>query len=79
MHREKPDLPAGVNVKGVVMILAECIVGVDGQVEQVQIVSPSSNPKLNQLAEASFHKYQFKPATYQGEPVRFKSIEVMTF
>lgn len=79
VHREKPDLPAGVNVKGVVMILAECIVGVDGQVEQVQIVSPSSNPKLNQLAEASFHKYQFKPATYQGEPVRFKSIEVMTF
>ena len=79
VHREKPDLPAGVSVKGVMMILAECIVGVDGQVEQVQIVSPSANQKLNQLAEASFHKYQFKPATYQGEPVRFKSIEVMTF
>lgn len=79
VHREKPDLPAGVNVKGVVMILAECVVGVNGQVEQVQIVSPSSNDKLNQLAEASFRKYQFKPATYQGEPVRFKSIEVMAF
>ena len=61
------------------MILAECIVATDGTVEKVNLVSPSKSKKVNELAIQSLHRYRFKPATYKGNPVRFKSVEVLSF
>lgn len=79
LHRESPSVSDKNDNAEITMILAECIVGLDGNVETVNIVSPAEDQQLNQLALESFKKYQFKPATFNGEPVKFKSIEVISF
>lgn len=78
LHREKIQLPADYKSKEMTMILGECIVGADGQVETVSLISPADDERLNRLAAEAFKKYRFKPATYNGNPVRFKSIEVVS-
>lgn len=78
LHREKVNPPADFKSKEMTMILGECIVGTDGQVEAVSLLSPADDERLNRLATEAFKKYRFKPATYNGNPVRFKSIEVVS-
>lgn len=78
LHREKIQLPADYKSKEMTMILGECIVSADGQVETVSLISPADDERLNRLAAEAFKKYRFKPATYNGNPVRFKSIEVVS-
>lgn len=78
LHREKIQLPANYKAKEMTLILGECIVGADGQVETVSLISPAEDERLNRLAVEAFKKYRFKPATYNGRPVRFKSIEVLS-
>ncbi|NIT58326.1 MAG: hypothetical protein GWN00_19495, partial [Aliifodinibius sp.] len=79
-HREKPEItPELKESDEFVMILAECTVGKDGTVEKVNLLSGARDKKLNQLATTAFQKYRYQPATYNGEPVRFKTIEVMSF
>ncbi|GEM_PF-5964919 len=79
IHREKPNIPASLKGDELQMILAECIVSVDGKIESVKLLTPSENEQLNQIALNALHKYRFQPATYRGKPVRFKTIEVMSF
>lgn len=79
IHREKPTLPANVKTKEMAMILAECIVGIDGNVETVELLSGTDNQRLNDAALASFKKFRYRPATHNGDPVRFKSLEVIAF
>ncbi len=79
IHREKPNVPASLKGDELQMILAECVVSVDGNIESVKLLTPAENEKLNQIALNALHKYRFKPATFHGKPVRFKTIEVMTF
>ena len=61
------------------MILAECVVDTNGEVTSVTLVNGADDQHLNQIAMESFRKYRYKPATFNGDPVRFKSLEVMAF
>ncbi len=79
IHREKPFVPKDLKGDELVMILAECIVGEDGKVEQVKLLSPADKPELNRIAIDAFKKYRYQPATYKGKPVKFKAIEVLSF
>lgn len=64
---------------GVTMVLAECVVDTNGHVTEVKLVNGADDQQLNQVAVESFKQYRFKPATFNGNPVRFKSLEVLTF
>lgn len=77
LHKETPVPPAG--FKGAVLVLAECIVGVNGEVEAVTILSAGNDPRLSELTVDVLKKYRYKPATYNGAPVRFKTIEAVKF
>lgn len=77
LHKEKPVPPA--DFKGAVLVLAECIVGVSGEVESVTVISAGNDPRLSDLTVAALKKYRYKPATYNGNPVRFKTIEAVKF
>jgi TonB family protein len=67
------------NSSGVTMVLAECVVDTNGHVTEVKLVNGADDQQLNQVAVESFKQYRFKPATFNGNPVRFKSLEVLTF
>ncbi len=77
VHRDKPFIPLRLRSDKKIVIEAECVVDIDGRVESVNILSPTKNPQLNQLALNSFKNYRFKPATYKGNPVRFRSVELL--
>jgi len=77
LHKEKPVPPA--DFKGAVLVLAECIVGVSGEVESVTVISAGNDPRLSDLTVAALKKYRYKPASYNGNPVRFKTIEAVKF
>ena len=79
IYKEKPKLPPEVNPKEMTMILAECVVDVDGNVEQVELLSVADDDQINTIALNSFKKFRFRPATYNGSPVKFKSLEVIAF
>jgi len=79
VYRANPSLPQDIKSKEFTMVLAECVVGWDGKVEDVTLVSPSKDARIDQIARESFREFRFKPATYNGDPVKFKSIEVIAF
>ncbi len=79
VYRANPSLPKEIKSKEFTMVLAECVVGWDGKVEDVTLVSPSKDARIDQIARESFREFRFKPATYKGDPVKFKSIEVIAF
>ncbi len=79
LYRASPRLPKDIDTKEFIMVLAECIVGWDGKVEDVMLVSPSKDARIDQIARESFREFRFEPATYKGDPVKFKSIEVIAF
>jgi tetratricopeptide (TPR) repeat protein len=64
---------------GVTLVLAECVVDTNGYVTEVKLVNGTDDQRLNQVAVESFKQYRYKPATFNGNPVRFKSLEVLTF
>ena len=72
-------MPSWLNYDGVHKIRVECIVDTDGRVESVSLVKPSTNKSLNKLAADTFKRYKYKPATFQGNPVRFKVVEIIIF
>ena len=77
-HRIKPEIPEELRGEGLIMIRGECTVGLDGKVEAVRLITPSSVEALNQLAIHTFQEFRYQPATYQGKPARFKCTELMT-
>ncbi len=77
LHKEKPVPPA--DFKGAVLVLAECIVGTNGEVESVTVISAGNDPRLSDLTVAALKKYRYKPASHNGNPVRFKTIEAVKF
>lgn len=78
-HIEVPKLPSHLKTDQMIMVLAECTVGTDGIVENIKVVSPAENEAYNALAVKTLRKYRFKPATMNGKPVKFKSVEVISF
>ncbi|RMF56537.1 MAG: hypothetical protein D6748_13235 [Calditrichaeota bacterium] len=79
VHKETPRLPPSVKKGDMLMILAECVVSVKGNVESVKLLTPLDDERINQVALNALKNYRFKPATFRGKPVRFKTVEVMTF
>lgn len=79
LYRARPTLPASIQAEEIPMILAECVVGTDGRVEEVNLVSGADDKRINQLAADAFKQFRYKPATYRGKPVRFKALEVLAF
>lgn len=86
LHKEKPGLPRNWAAGKFSMLRGECIVGVNGQVEDVRIISilsPGVSPKeyepLIDLTVQTLMKYKFKPATFNGDPTRFKIIETLNY
>ncbi len=77
----RPEIkaPQSWNYGGYSIIKAECIVGVDGRVEDVKLLIRGKDRRLDQLAIKGFKKYRYKPATYKGKPVKFKVIESIDF
>ncbi len=81
VQKNKPEIAKKTAKKkeGVTMVLAECVVDTNGEVTSVTLVNGADDQHLNQIAMESFRKYRYKPATFNGDPVRFKSLEVMAF
>jgi TonB family protein len=79
LHREKPLMPSWLKYEGIHKIRVECVVDTDGRVEKVSLMKPSTNKALNKLAVDTFERYKYKPATFQGNPARFKVVEIIIF
>ena len=79
LHIAVPEVPQSLRSEDLVMVLAECVVGTDGEVESVKLVSPAENDAYNKLAKDALQQYRYKPATFSGMPVRFKAVEVLSF
>lgn len=79
VQKVKPDIPRTWDYGGFSLIQAECIVNEYGLVESVTLTTPSPNKRLNSIIEETLKKYKYKPATYQGQPVRFKVDETINF
>lgn len=77
LRHDLPFIPRRLRSDEPLRIEAECVVSKDGEVESVNILTPTKNPQLNQLALNAFRNFRFKPATYKGNPVRFKVVEVL--
>ena len=58
-------------------VQAQCIIGTDGIVESVDIVEAHNDKRINHLIVATLRNYRFEPATYRGQPIRYKVIETV--
>ncbi|HQU73937.1 MAG TPA: energy transducer TonB [Calditrichia bacterium] len=79
LTRAEPDVPPNLDYGGFAIVRAECVVGVDGRVESVNIVSSGQNQRLNSITAQALKNYRYRPATYKGKPVRFKVLETINF
>ncbi|MFQ5583447.1 MAG: energy transducer TonB, partial [Calditrichia bacterium] len=79
VQRQKPVLPSWLKYEGTYKIRVECTVDRQGRVENVKVLSPSGNEVLDKLAVDTFKQFRYKPATFRGEPVRFRVVEIMIF
>ena len=77
VRKDLPFVPRRLRSDDKLSIEAECVVNKDGEVESVNILTPTRNPQLNQLALNAFRNFRFKPASYKGNPVRFKVVEIL--
>jgi len=64
---EYPDAARSMGIEGTVMVAV--VVGTDGRVEQTRILE-SSDPVFDQAAIAAMAELRFKPASWEGVPVR---------
>lgn len=59
-------------------VLIEVIVGRDGRVEEFRVLRSDGN-LFTESALTALKKFRYKPATYQGKPVKFKIVEPFIF
>lgn len=79
IRKAEPVVPRSWNYGGFSRVRAICTVGTDGQVETVEIVSPAKYRRLNDLTTETLLKYRYKPATFNGMPTRFKTVEEIVY
>ena len=79
LRKAEPVVPRSWNYGGFSRVRAICIVGTDGQVENVEILTPAKYRRLNDLTTETLLKYQYKPATFNGLPTRFKTVEEIVY
>jgi protein TonB len=79
LHQVEPDYPADLRRAGIGgVVIVSATITKDGKVADT-VVMKSPNPVLDQLAVAAVRKWQFKPATINGEPVEVKYMATVTF
>lgn len=69
VRQTMPPFPGKVLLAGVAVI--EVLIGETGTVESV-VMAPPLNPAYDRLALAAAKAWQYRPATVNGEPVKFK-------
>lgn len=79
LHREELKIPRSMDYGGFSLMKAECIVGLDGSVEEVKILVPSSDRRLTKLVVETLKKNRYLPGKYRGKPVRYKVVENVDF
>ncbi len=79
IRKAEPVVPRSWNYGGFSRVRAICTVGTDGQVETVEILSPAKYRRLNDLTTETLLKYRYKPATFNGLPTRFKTVEEIVY
>ncbi len=75
--RPKAELPKELSLKSSINVIAECIVGTDGFIQEAKIISRLPGPGYAQHALQTLMRYRFQPATFNGLPIRFKALEVL--
>ena len=78
-YLSRPDatLPKELSLKSSINVIAECIVGTDGFIQEAKIISKLPGPDYAQHALQILMRYRFQPATFNGLPIRFKALEVL--
>jgi TonB family protein len=79
IHRVNPEYPEvakKARIQGVVIL--EAAISNEGTVESVKVLR-GVHPVLDQAAQNAVRKWRYKPATYNGRPVKVKSTVSVNF
>jgi len=60
------------------LVIAELVVGIDGNVESVMI-KKSPHPSLSNAVKNTIQRWRFQPAEIKGIPVRVRRIQEIDF
>jgi|GEM_PF-3607486 len=77
LSRPDAELPKELSLKSSINVIAECIVGTDGFIQEAKIISKLPGPDYAQHALQALMRYRFQPATFNGLPIRFQVLEVL--
>lgn len=77
LSRPNATLPKELSLESSINVIAECIVGTDGFIQEAKIISKLPGPDYAQHALQILMRYRFQPATFNGLPIRFQALEVL--